>query len=753
MLTTPVPEAFWQPDMIIYHDRCADGIVAAWACWKRWGDAPEYRAANYGHKPPEDVAGKHILIVDFSWPADELLAMTRAGAKSIIILDHHKTAEAALDGVRFRESSPGAVSAGDVSGLLLDLRDLQMPPILAIFDMERSGARMAWDFVQPFCAPPRLVQLAERYDLWRFEPGTRDHAEVLHLTIQAAPMRIAIMEQLYHQLEDGDGPLIEGSAIYDWRAQLVEEIASRAHLRTVAGVEGVISVECPYSLVSAVGHHLLDKHPAAPFAAMSVTGEHAVTWSLRSHDDRADVSEVAKSMGGGGHRNAAGFRIDRAGEADYKRWRAIDPDHVPDGTIDSLETCAAMLETYGPDCFPANEHGQVHFARSMMDATAEEIRAYLANVSSDGAGSSEALVKVVRENDAVSAVDTFQGRVQPWLLACFGEVIAGDREERNHRFLEEALELVQSLGCTEGEAHQLVDYVYGREIGQPMQEAGGVMVTLAALCLANRLDMYAAGETELARVWTKVEAIRAKQAAKPKHSPLPEHVEPAASDEPVSGRPCRFVDCPPGLFRWQGLLCFKSEYSTKAGQPDAYCVDSGEYFWGGTNGDLDARRQLIVTPSAPATQAPDGYASAFYEVAKLLDIGARADSPANVWRREMLPRLKALLDKPAVVHAAVEEIADERRRQVDIEGWTPEHDDKHRFDHALPRAAACYALAGLGGSGPFWINALQVPHQVWPYRWEWKPGDQRRNLVKAGALIVAEIERLDRAAAVSEQSA
>lgn len=118
--------------------------------------------------------------------------------------------------------------------------------------------------------------------------------------------------------------------------------------------------------------------------------------------------------------------------------------------------------------------------------------------------------------------EAFQGRVKPWLLACFGEMIAGDREERNHRFLEEALELVQACGCTAHEAHQLVDYVYGRDVGDPPQEVGGVMVTLAALCLANGLDMHQNGKTELARIWTKVEAIRAKQAAKPKHSPLPE---------------------------------------------------------------------------------------------------------------------------------------------------------------------------------------------------------------------------------------
>ncbi|WP_330555403.1 hypothetical protein [Burkholderia multivorans] len=130
------------------------------------------------------------------------------------------------------------------------------------------------------------------------------------------------------------------------------------------------------------------------------------------------------------------------------------------------------------------------------------------------------------------AREPFQARVQPWMLECFGPVIAADRIERNHRFLEEALELVQSLGCTASEAHQLVDYTFGRPLGEPAQEVGGVMVTLAALCLANGLDMHAAGETELARISVPaiVEKIRAKQAAKPKHSPLPEAPASAPAD-------------------------------------------------------------------------------------------------------------------------------------------------------------------------------------------------------------------------------
>ena len=132
-----------------------------------------------------------------------------------------------------------------------------------------------------------------------------------------------------------------------------------------------------------------------------------------------------------------------------------------------------------------------------------------------------------------SALDTFQNRVQPWMMECFGPQISADRTERNHRFIEEALELVQANGCTQSDAHQLVDYVYGRPQGDINQEVGGVMVTLAALCLAIGEDMHAAGEKELARVWTKVDKIRAKQAAKPKHSPLPQAVEPSALDRAV----------------------------------------------------------------------------------------------------------------------------------------------------------------------------------------------------------------------------
>lgn len=131
-------------------------------------------------------------------------------------------------------------------------------------------------------------------------------------------------------------------------------------------------------------------------------------------------------------------------------------------------------------------------------------------------------INEIRLIEELLRAGSFQNRVQPWMMECFGEEISADKIERNHRFLEEALELVQANGCTKDEAHQLVEYVYNRPQGDINQEVGGVMVTLAALCLANGIDMHAQAENELERIWRMVEQIRKKQASKPKHSPLPQ---------------------------------------------------------------------------------------------------------------------------------------------------------------------------------------------------------------------------------------
>ena len=100
-------------------------------------------------------------------------------------------------------------------------------------------------------------------------------------------------------------------------------------------------------------------------------------------------------------------------------------------------------------------------------------------------------------------------------------------------------------------------------------------------------------------------------------------------------------------------------------------------------------------------------------------------------------------------------IIDERTRQQDAEGWTPQHDDTHT-DGELARAAACYAVAAsaqLQGCDSDEIHDLTVPRVDWPWDEEaFKLADPMRNLIKAGALILAEIERLQRGMGENDES-
>ncbi len=111
---------------------------------------------------------------------------------------------------------------------------------------------------------------------------------------------------------------------------------------------------------------------------------------------------------------------------------------------------------------------------------------------------------------------TFQQAVRILLGLVFPKELIESKAERNHRFLEEALELVQSAGCTAEQAHKLVDYVFGRPVGDTPQEVGGVMITLAALCSVHNLDMDAVALDELDRAGLKINNIREKQKLKPK---------------------------------------------------------------------------------------------------------------------------------------------------------------------------------------------------------------------------------------------
>lgn len=96
----------------------------------------------------------------------------------------------------------------------------------------------------------------------------------------------------------------------------------------------------------------------------------------------------------------------------------------------------------------------------------------------------------------------------------------------------------------------------------------------------------------------------------------------------------------------------------------------------------------------------------------------------------------------------IEAIAAERRRQVEQIGWTAEHDDTH-VNGEIALAAAAYARHAGSGEDDRQVNSGFSPEDLWPQSWGgwWRPKDRRTDLVRAGALIAAEIDRLDRAAA------
>lgn len=280
------------PDLVLYHADCDDGIAAAWAIWKRCGyQHTEYRACQYGQKPP-NVAGKDVLIVDFSFKAPVLQAMA-ADAYRIVVLDHHQSAAADLSGFLHIESDGGPVTAE---------RCARVAGGVAVhFNMEKSGARLAWEYARGDAPMPELLEIVEDRDLWRFaHPLTR----MVSAALRSYPRDIETFDERvnrFHELPE------EGRHIQRYMNRVVENICKTAFVVDIGG-ERVPAVACSYDFVSEAAHALLKMNPAAPFAAAIVRSFDGVTYSLRSEDHRADVSEIARRYGGGGHRNAAGFR-------------------------------------------------------------------------------------------------------------------------------------------------------------------------------------------------------------------------------------------------------------------------------------------------------------------------------------------------------------------------------------------------------------------------------------------------------------
>jgi len=285
----------WKPDIFIYHSPCDDGFGAAWAVHQRWGDDVEYWPATYG-KPAPDVTGKRVLIGDFSYKRDVLAEMAMT-AKSIVIIDHHKTAKEDLQDI------PPPCFGMDNLDIGIELK----PPLWAEFDMNKSGARLVWEFCHPGAEVPHLIRYIEDRDLWRFA-YLETRAVSLWLRSYAYDFEgwTILADSLERNLE---ATVANAKSIERFYDQKLMEIVREARTEKINGIE-VPVVNCSWAFASDAAHELLKANPEAPFAACYYDrGDGARSYSLRSEDHRADVSAIARRYGGGGHRNAAGFEV------------------------------------------------------------------------------------------------------------------------------------------------------------------------------------------------------------------------------------------------------------------------------------------------------------------------------------------------------------------------------------------------------------------------------------------------------------
>lgn len=291
----------WKPDVCIYHFPCDDGFASAWVARKKWHDivlAP----TNYGLPFPDvDIAGKNLLIADFSYKPDVLHDLA-SQAKSIVILDHHKTAAADLEKI---SSLCGATC--NEANLLFDEGGNPPANCRAQFDMNHSGAALTWRFCFPDKEIPLLLKHIEDRDLWRMAlPDTRK----ISLLLRSYPYDFDVWTSLCaadtHSIANMMADACSIERFYD---QKLAEMIPTATLKTIGKWDGVPVAHAPYAFASDLAHELLQKYPEAPFAAVVVDAYGGRTYSLRSDESRQDVSEVARMFGGGGHRNAAGFRV------------------------------------------------------------------------------------------------------------------------------------------------------------------------------------------------------------------------------------------------------------------------------------------------------------------------------------------------------------------------------------------------------------------------------------------------------------
>ena len=263
----------------IYHKSCLDGFTSAWVVNhfynSHYRENIDFYAANYNDKELPDVKGKDVIIVDFSYKRDVLVKMA-SEANTIVILDHHKSARDDLDGLVLFNST-------------------------IIFDMDRSGAMITWDYFYPDDPAPQLIKHVQDHDLWLFK---LENTKEVIAALYSYEFDFGLWEYMSKNLNQ---LYIEGDALLRDKLKTCNQLTKHPQLLYIAGFK-IPAVNCSAKYSSDIGNML---SLYSPFAATYYINENFdVMFSLRSNKeyfDYSDVSEIAKQYGGGGHYFASGF--------------------------------------------------------------------------------------------------------------------------------------------------------------------------------------------------------------------------------------------------------------------------------------------------------------------------------------------------------------------------------------------------------------------------------------------------------------
>lgn len=265
-------------NLILYHANCSDGLGAAYAAWKKFGDDAEYVPVHYGNPPP-DVTGKRVYILDFSYPRLDLIIMEQK-AEFIQVLDHHKTAKADLDGLPY-----------------------------ALFDMEKSGCVLAWEYFHPDALTPIGLLYIQDRDLWRFN---YEQTKAFCEGFRTLGTDFEALDNVFSSVGATVSVIKVGEILLKAFDEDVKQLMGRAHTFLVRDRETKIfrmglAVNANTKYASELGNQLAKKSGVCGLVYSYDGARKEWQYSLRSTDEGIDVSRVAKDYGGGGHRNAAGF--------------------------------------------------------------------------------------------------------------------------------------------------------------------------------------------------------------------------------------------------------------------------------------------------------------------------------------------------------------------------------------------------------------------------------------------------------------